>query len=1242
MSGVMQQSSLLSTVDSTQNTTDTINYDSTIQTPQHHQQQQTGDLTYLATPLSTYEHSDNNNNGDHTNDHDHDHDHDNNNDHGDDGADDDQVFEFRRSETFRFGPRLERAASAIIVDEDDDLPSESLTSGATASGQSLSSEDELSYLSEDIDTVEYSVSGETSLSDSDQTIELRIFVPRPSMFARTRGRSRAHPKKRKNRVKDKVLSFKDRMSGLASRFRRKKKNTDTMDDNGDNADADDDDDHGQDDGSNAGTTDGNSESVGDTKNASVDEQKSKAQAEATRWNQTKQSQFRWAYSVPLTEELVTILDLKQRLNEIERAKYPDADEKKAQMYSSVFMQGWVKVHGSSVLLGDNILLEALTPEDSLTTFMTLDLIPYPFTESMHTPSLRGYLRKKGAVVGIWNRRHFVLHKRNLTYGRIERKHAAHSKVIPLSSFDIMVPTSASADSLEFHIIGKDHTTALRAPTPHEYRQWVDDLSLLSRIEKLTRKRRRKVARKEYRLQQHGPLPFGDLPGDSNDVDTDANLAPACTAAAGTRACMKSCAECHSRFRLLQHRYVCTDCGLVFCSSHFVKSSRRCTAHHKSFSMAACKLAHSGMDALKSINLDYNLLDMLGTRADDATADSCNSRVESFVGLLRINVLQAYNVLDADTGGSSDPYAVIIFEEHLYRTQTIPETLYPVWRESFAMKSRGQSPLLFVGVFDEDELTKDDFLGMVCINLAKLPRNELVDGWFPLQPRPGSFARSDHDVRGEIHLQIRYSYDLMVLFRPVCTQFQIKSMAQKMLRRNHKLANRKRLHEWLVSWNSSNRPTSRRRDRQRRFTKEAQADEVRTQYILEQLEDAARHSGYLDVSEPMLLGGWVSASATLARSSDMSIIHGKDMDRQSQRHNDKAVAADDDDDSVGSDEELVMLLAADAEPDELHITDVERDVALNGPKYSRSRFARNITRVKDAYNLVAPSAFLKWLDRVFHWESPAESMLVYLCFLYMCAYFPPITLIAWIPALLVITMASNWLSEHGASRNKTRDTANLGFQLPPTKRPPPGKSDTDTPNVKSCSLRNRASSRDDTRSWSRQSTELGSDDKTQEVHHHTAWEADISDGDPPTEDRSSSDEDVGFLQGLRNAWSSVKATIRNIQNKLEDVAIALERLYMLLHWKDHQQSTIAFIALTVLFFVLLFVPFRLLIALVGTNKFTKHLRKLAKFRSRGYTGPMLYRRARRNSGNLALNFVKRIPTLDCETATEANLPPEFKV
>lgn len=226
------------------------------------------------------------------------------------------------------------------------------------------------------------------------------------------------------------------------------------------------------------------------------------------------------------------------------------------------------------------------------------------------------------------------------------------------------------------------------------------------------------------------------------------------------------------------------CNLSYCDQHFDKNEQRCLNDMKALRIEAgsSSLHNSGDDRVRQ--MAHNLFHPAGKEATaggagaGAGAATSNgavveggldaSAVDSLFedeGLLFVNVVQAHDLTVADSNGFSDPYAIVYFEDKEYRTETKYETLSPVWKQTFTIRTRGYGHVIHVGVYDWDRTKSDDFLGMVSVPLSVLENGRLYDRWYPLHVRPGKLGAKDN-VRGDIHLQIQYVYKVKMLFKPI--------------------------------------------------------------------------------------------------------------------------------------------------------------------------------------------------------------------------------------------------------------------------------------------------------------------------------------------------------------------------------------------------------------------------------------------------------------------------------------------
>ncbi|XP_038599534.1 E3 ubiquitin-protein ligase NEDD4-like isoform X8 [Tachyglossus aculeatus] len=132
-------------------------------------------------------------------------------------------------------------------------------------------------------------------------------------------------------------------------------------------------------------------------------------------------------------------------------------------------------------------------------------------------------------------------------------------------------------------------------------------------------------------------------------------------------------------------------------------------------------------------------------------------------ILRVKVVSGIDLAKKDIFGASDPYvklSLYVADENrelaLVQTKTIKKTLNPKWNEEFHFRVNPTNHRLLFEVFDENRLTRDDFLGQVDVPLNHLPTED------PTMERPYTFKdfllrpRSHKSrVKGFLRLKMAY-------------------------------------------------------------------------------------------------------------------------------------------------------------------------------------------------------------------------------------------------------------------------------------------------------------------------------------------------------------------------------------------------------------------------------------------------------------------------------------------------------
>lgn len=155
---------------------------------------------------------------------------------------------------------------------------------------------------------------------------------------------------------------------------------------------------------------------------------------------------------------------------------------------------------------------------------------------------------------------------------------------------------------------------------------------------------------------------------------------------------------------------------------------------------------------------------------DAAATENGSSVEENANqaghtkLLRLRIVAGHSLAKKDIFGASDPYVRIDLVkakgdgytvlDSLY-TKTKKKTLHPKWDEEFVIKVDPEEHKIIMEVFDENRLTRDDFLGLVELSLAGIPVEQpgrhIPHKYYLLRRRSSNKSR----VKG--HLQVYHAF-----------------------------------------------------------------------------------------------------------------------------------------------------------------------------------------------------------------------------------------------------------------------------------------------------------------------------------------------------------------------------------------------------------------------------------------------------------------------------------------------------
>ncbi|KAM9955512.1 hypothetical protein ACTFIW_008841 [Dictyostelium discoideum] len=140
------------------------------------------------------------------------------------------------------------------------------------------------------------------------------------------------------------------------------------------------------------------------------------------------------------------------------------------------------------------------------------------------------------------------------------------------------------------------------------------------------------------------------------------------------------------------------------------------------------------------------------------------------GKVVIKILGARDTLICDIT-TSDPYCLISTKDSkTFKTEVIYKTLNPIWKdEEFVFDIIENSQIISILMYDEDKFSKDDFMGLVRINIDEYKTKGQRDIWIPLEGKnPNKKAKK----RGDIHIQLCY--------------YSFTSLTNYLIKNNHNL------------------------------------------------------------------------------------------------------------------------------------------------------------------------------------------------------------------------------------------------------------------------------------------------------------------------------------------------------------------------------------------------------------------------------------------------------------------------
>ncbi|KAL1833354.1 hypothetical protein ACET3Z_003005 [Daucus carota] len=90
----------------------------------------------------------------------------------------------------------------------------------------------------------------------------------------------------------------------------------------------------------------------------------------------------------------------------------------------------------------------------------------------------------------------------------------------------------------------------------------------------------------------------------------------------------------------------------------------------------------------------------------------------FLGLIKVNIVKGSNLAVRDIM-SSDPYVILALGNQSVKTQSVKNSLNPVWKDMIMLSIPENIPPLKLRVYDKDTFTYDDYMGEAQIDIRPL-------------------------------------------------------------------------------------------------------------------------------------------------------------------------------------------------------------------------------------------------------------------------------------------------------------------------------------------------------------------------------------------------------------------------------------------------------------------------------------------------------------------------------------------
>lgn len=140
-----------------------------------------------------------------------------------------------------------------------------------------------------------------------------------------------------------------------------------------------------------------------------------------------------------------------------------------------------------------------------------------------------------------------------------------------------------------------------------------------------------------------------------------------------------------------------------------------------------------------------------SRGSNSPTNLRDAAMVEFIGIVDVHLIECQDLIVKDLV-SSDPYVVLSIGLQKRKSTIKRSTLKPKYMERFQFSWDGNDPLI-LEVYDKDELSKDDHMGLVEIDLSGVKKNpdKIFKGWHPITHR-----KHHERQQGEVLLELTFT------------------------------------------------------------------------------------------------------------------------------------------------------------------------------------------------------------------------------------------------------------------------------------------------------------------------------------------------------------------------------------------------------------------------------------------------------------------------------------------------------